>query len=142
MENLELILSQNEERGHKHVLKYYNYFKSLLKGETIKLIFVQNNPKPDAIIITNKSLLLCRYKRILGDSFEIRLFTPLVAISSFLITEGSTTDTVSVVVSRSNQGYGIADVTKKASLLLKDQLDKIVDTNKPIWDKLISEQDY
>lgn len=141
MKTLEDILSSNDDTLHKSVVKYYNHFKYILTDEPIDEIFIQNTFYPNALIFTNKRLLLCVQKN-LGATIELSFEMPLVEIIKYGINEGVITDDFFVTIGNSSVYFNFTDFSKKTSFHIRNQFERITKINKPIWDKLLQEYRY
>lgn len=139
MEKLELILFQNDQSAQKEVINFYNFFKQIGEDETTKSIFVTIQIFPVALIITNKHLYTSYVD---GGQFIVSGKYPLVSITSFSYTIGVFTDDFSIVIANTNRSFSFSNIAKRSTVPLKEQLEKIVQRNAIIWEKLIRESEY
>jgi hypothetical protein len=141
MNGLDLFLSQNPDDLHKSVFKYYNYYRPILENETINYIFVQQEFYPDALIFTNKRLLICIQKN-LGTTIEIQLDIPLIEVVYYGVIEGVITDDFVIKIGKTNIQHIIYNFPKKTSLYICNQFERITKINQAIWEKLMKEYEY
>jgi hypothetical protein len=141
MNNLEFIISQNDDTLYNSVVKYFNYFKPRLNNESINYIFVQQAFYPDALIFTNKRLLVCIQKN-LGGIIEIQLEIPLIEILKYSVNEGILTDDIIFLIGNTNVHHTLSNYPKKTAIYIGNQLERITKINQPIWDRLLKENDY